>query len=141
MREGAPYNCGMAHLTTLFLVDGDSGAMRGLRMRLALEHDLQVVGEAHRDDDVAAMAGALAPDVVVVDIDRPGAGETAVACVRTLAVSHAVVVLSLHDDRAVASAMRASGAWAFVGKHEGVGRLLAASRSVGRSAERAPPMA
>jgi DNA-binding NarL/FixJ family response regulator len=130
----------MDHITTLLLVDGDSGALRGLRMRLALEPDLRVVGEARWEDDLAAIAAALAPDVVVLDLDRPRSGATAPGCIRALAADHRVVAISLHDDRATAAAMHADGVAAFVGKHEGVAHLLAAIRSSAGGAERAPPM-
>ena len=45
---------------------------RGLQMRLALESDLQVVGEAASGAEALAVVRALQPDVVLMDIEMPG---------------------------------------------------------------------
>jgi len=54
------------------LVDDEPLALEGLRTRLALERDIEIVGEAH--DGLAAVEaiGRLLPDLVFLDIQMPG---------------------------------------------------------------------
>ena len=48
----------------LLLVDDQPAVRRGLRMRFALEPDLEVVGEAGGVAEAISLARALHPDVV-----------------------------------------------------------------------------
>ncbi len=55
------------------LIAEDQAMVRGaLRALLAMEDDIQVVGEAARADDVLAAAITSKPDVALVDIEMPG---------------------------------------------------------------------
>ena len=56
----------------VLLVDDQPTVLQGLRMRLGLEPDLVVVGEA--DDGQAAidLVSARSPDVIVLDLEMPG---------------------------------------------------------------------
>lgn len=102
----------------VFLAD-DRGAVRqGLRMRLALEPDMEVVGEAS-DGRLESPVAALGPDVVVMDVAMPVVdGIEATATLRLRAPRVAVVILTLHDDAATRDRAYAAGAAAFVAKHE-----------------------
>src|SRR5438309_6834323 len=51
----------------------DQAMVRGaLRALLAMEEDIQVVGEVARADEVVAAAMAHRPDVALMDIEMPG---------------------------------------------------------------------
>lgn len=116
-------------MITILLVDDQQTVRQGLRMRLALEPDVMVVGEA--DDGAAALdlAHSLQPDVVIMDVALPGMdGLTATAQLRTLAPRSAVVVLSLYDDAETRERAFTCGAVAFVGKHETAETLPSAIR-------------
>ena len=55
------------------LIAEDQAMVRGaLRALLAMEDDIQVVGEVARADEVVAAALANRPDVALVDIEMPG---------------------------------------------------------------------
>jgi len=55
------------------LIAEDQAMVRGaLRALLAMEDDIQVVGEVARADEVVAAALASRPDVALVDIEMPG---------------------------------------------------------------------
>lgn len=55
------------------LIAEDQAMVRGaLRALLAMEDDIQVVGEAARADELLAVATASKPDVALVDIEMPG---------------------------------------------------------------------
>ena len=56
----------------LLLVDDQQGVRQGLRMRLTLEPDITVVGEANTGEQVLALVQSLAPDIVLMDVEMPG---------------------------------------------------------------------
>jgi DNA-binding NarL/FixJ family response regulator len=114
----------------LLLVDDLACVRQGLRMRLGLEPDLQVVGEAGDGAEALALASSLRPDVVVMDVEMPGMdGLAATAALQKSAPRCAVVTLSLHDDIATRLRAHLAGSRAFVAKHQPVDQLLAAIRS------------
>ena len=117
-------------MTTVLLVDDQVSVRRGLRMRLALEPDLSIVGEAPDGATAIQLVAALRPDVVLMDIEMPGMdGITAAAALRAVAPECAVVMLSLHGDRATRARAEAAGAVAFVEKQAAEPVLLTAIRA------------
>jgi DNA-binding NarL/FixJ family response regulator len=119
-------------MPTLLLVDDDPRLRRGLRMRLELEPDLVVVGEANDGVEAVRQAVATTPDVVVMDVEMPAMdGIAAIAALRARAPRSAIVVLSIHDDANTRERALAAGASAFVAKHEADGVLLSAIRDAG----------
>lgn len=115
----------------LLLVDYQQAVRRGLKMRLALEEDLEVVGEAGDATEAIPLARALHPDVIVMDVEMPGeSGIEATERLRSAAPQSAVVIFTLRDDAATQEQARAVGAAAFVAKHRAEETLLAAIRGV-----------
>jgi DNA-binding NarL/FixJ family response regulator len=113
----------------VLLVDDEPSILRGLRMRLALEPDIAVVGEATTATAVN-LADRLDPDVVLMDVNMPVMdGISATRELATRAPRAAVVILSMHDDRGTRDSALAAGAVAFVAKQQKECDLLAAIRS------------
>ena len=113
----------------LLLVDDQPAVRRGLRMRFALEPDLEVVGEAGGVAEAISLARALHPDVVLTDVEMPGvSGIAAIATLRRVAPHSTVVIFTLYDDAAMRARAREAGAAAFVAKHQTEETLLAAIR-------------
>ena len=56
----------------ILLVDDQSSVRRGLAMRLQLEPDITVIGEAEDGNAAVAAAQTLQPDVLVMDYEMPG---------------------------------------------------------------------
>ncbi len=116
------------------IVDPSPAVRQGLQMRLELEPDFEVIGQAGDLESALKIVTDLCPDVVLLDPALPGV-DPAVAT-RELARCRRgsrVVVLSLGDDAPTRQALLASGAAAFVGKHEDPSRLLGTIRKVGGS--------
>jgi DNA-binding NarL/FixJ family response regulator len=115
----------------LVLVDDRAAVRRGLRMRLALEPDLEIVGEADRGPAALPLVAALQPHVVLMDVEMPG-GDGIVATQQLLAEvpGVAVVMLSLYDDPATVSRSLHAGAAAFVPKHRVDDLLLPTIRRI-----------
>ncbi|HEY8914487.1 response regulator transcription factor [Lacisediminihabitans sp.] len=118
------------------LVDDQSLFRAGIRMLVASQPDLEVVGEAGNGHEAVAMAAATRPDVVLMDIRMPVMDGIA-ATTAILAAAGArggsaprIIVLTTFDlDEAATRAIR-GGASGFVLKDADPEFLLAAIRTV-----------
>jgi DNA-binding NarL/FixJ family response regulator len=120
----------------LLVLDSQPAVRRGLKMRLGLEEDLEVVGEAGKAEEAIPLARALHPDVVLMDVEIHGmSGLEAIERLRAAVPHVAVVIFTLRDDAATRERARASGAAAFVAKHRTEEVLLAAIRGATRGRE------
>jgi DNA-binding NarL/FixJ family response regulator len=122
----------------ILLVDDQRSVRRGLAMRLQLEPDITVVGEA--DDGVSALSAAsvLRPDVLVMDYEMPGMdGIEATRKLNEMGSRSRVVMLSIHDNPFVKQEAARAGVDAFVAKHQPSEALLAAIRDAAAMKEEA----
>lgn len=93
-------------------------------MRLGVETDIEVVGEAP-DGRVSDLVALLLPDVVLMDVAMPEVdGIEAASALGAAYPGVAVVMLSLYDDAETRGRAAASGAAGFVAKHEPEGTLV-----------------
>ena len=53
----------------ILIVDGQPSVREAIRMRLAVESDVAVIGEAPDGKTALAMAMAVCPDVVLMDVE------------------------------------------------------------------------
>lgn len=118
----------------VLIADEQAEVRLGLRMRLAIEPDVTVVGEAGSVEKTLALARTLDPDVIVVDIGMRGAdGVNLIKHLRATTPTASVVVLTLHDDQDTRTRASEAGAWAFLEKHGSAADLMGAIRQVGPS--------
>ena len=113
----------------VLIVDDQPAVRRGLKMRLELEPDVEVIGEAGDGAAAIALATEAQPDIVLMDVEMPGMdGISATRALRAAAPHSAVVVLTLYDDTATRARAKEAGAAAFVAKHRMEEELLAVVR-------------
>lgn len=118
-------------MVRILLVDDQPQVRRGLRMRLSVEPDFEVVGEAADGNAAMNLASTLCPDVVVMDVELPGLDPVTVTKgLSTRELRCAVIILSIHDDTHTQARAYAAGAAAFVSKRESPERLTATIRQV-----------
>lgn len=115
----------------VILVDDQVTIRHGLRMRLMLEPDMLVVGEAGDGREAMSLATLLSPDVILMDIEMPVMdGIAATEAIRASVPHSAVVILSLYGDVVTRTRAQAAGAVAFVEKRGTTQELLMAIRQV-----------
>jgi len=116
----------------VLLVDDQSGVRRGLRMRLELESDIKVVGEAEDGPSALEALEAVGPCVIVLDYEMEGMnGIEVVDALRGAGKRPVIVMLTIHDNALLKQAAVLAGCRDFVAKHEPSERLLAAIRRAG----------
>jgi DNA-binding NarL/FixJ family response regulator len=113
------------------IVDDHAAFREGLRALLEAAGDIEVADEAATGEQALALAPAVQPDVVLLDLAMPGMGGIATTERLIRAMPHIrVLVLSMaDDDDSVFAAMRA-GARGYVLKGARKAELLRAVRAV-----------
>ena len=113
----------------VLIVDDQQAVRRGLYIRLSLEPEVEIIGEAREGAEAISLAGSLQPDMVLMDARMPGMdGIEATAALRAVARESAVVILSLDDDAKTRTRAKEAGAVAFVAKGRMEEELLAVVR-------------
>ncbi|MFC4769994.1 response regulator [Effusibacillus consociatus] len=83
------------------LADDHTLFRQGLRRIFELEDDFKIIGEATDGEQAIKMAGALSPDVILMDINMPEkSGVEATKLVKETHPGVKVLILSIHDDEA-----------------------------------------
>lgn len=115
----------------VLIVDGQAEVRRGLRMRLAIEPDITVVGETGSVEEAIGLAQALTPDAVVIDVEsREPDGADIIHRLREASPAAAIVVLTLYGDEDERARAHESGAEAFMEKYGGAADLLQTIRQI-----------
>jgi DNA-binding NarL/FixJ family response regulator len=118
---------------TVLIVDDHVFYREGVKTLLATRpDDVTVVGEAATGEEAVRLAASVRPEVVLMDLNMPGAG--GLAATARLTAAHpatAVLVLTMLDDDSVLPAIRA-GARGYLLKDAGVDDLVRAITAVHR---------
>ena len=118
---------------TVLLADDHSIVREGFRAMLELETDLHVVGEAQEGRKAVALAKALRPDVVLMDIAMPQLN--GLEATRQILKEHPgtkILILSAHSEDAYVQSAIASGASGFVLKQTSAHDVCRAIREVAK---------
>ena len=86
-------------MITVLVVDDHAVFREGVRALLARVAEIEVVGEAATTDDAIQAATSLEPDVILMDLNIPGAGgEAATAAILAARPQTAVLMLTMYTD-------------------------------------------
>src|ERR1700733_3781672 len=100
--------------TTVVLADDHTVIRAGLRALLEAENDLRVIGEAADAAAAARLVEDRRPDVLVLDLNMPGAEPRVdLPRLRAMAPATAIVVLTMQSDPRVARDLLRAGAAGF----------------------------
>ncbi|MEV4938827.1 response regulator transcription factor [Streptomyces zaomyceticus] len=114
------------------LLAEDQGMMRGaLALLLGMEHDMEVVAQVGRGDEIVDAALLSRPDVALLDIELPGrSGLDAAADLRTGAPDCRVLILTTFGRPGYLRRAMEAGAAGFLVKDGPVEELAASIRQV-----------
>ncbi len=122
----------MAHTNCIrvMLVDDHAVVRSGLGAFLSVMPDLELIGEAENGDEAVVRCGLLKPDVVLMDLMRPGTdGVTATRLIHEKYPNvHVIALTSFQEDRLIRRALDA-GATGYLMKNVSARELAAAIRS------------
>jgi NarL family two-component system response regulator LiaR len=104
--------CRLSETIRVLIADDHAVVRQGLRTFLEVQDDIEVVGEASDGAEAVSMAGAMAPDIVVMDLVMPRLdGIEAIRQIQAGSSGAKVIVLtSFADDQKVFAAVRAGAA-------------------------------
>lgn len=120
-------------MISLLLAEDHAVVRSGLKMLLAAEEDMQVVGEASTGREAVQLAREKQPDVVVMDISMPELnGLEAARQLQRECPGVRVLMLTMHDSEEYFFQALEAGALGYVPKSAAEAEVLAAIRSVYR---------
>jgi DNA-binding NarL/FixJ family response regulator len=107
-------------MLNLLLVDDQGYVREGLRMRLSLVPGINIVGEASDGMTAVKMALELKPDLIIMDIEMNSSSLDGVAATQAIKASLpqvAIIILTIHDDKAQRETALEAGADLFLAKN------------------------
>ncbi|MHB8381545.1 MAG: response regulator [Candidatus Binataceae bacterium] len=101
-------------------------------LRLVLEREFEIVGEASSGEAVIQLAERLHPHVIVLDLQMPGLGglEAAHRLARECPASKVLVLSQYEDEEYVIEALGEAGAAGYLVKTDAAAELISAVRAV-----------
>jgi DNA-binding NarL/FixJ family response regulator len=118
--------------TIRVLIADDHPLVRcGIRETLRAADDIALVGEASRGDEAQRLCQELQPDVLLLDLQMPGATATeTIKYVQEACRATRVIILTAYDDEVYVRGMAALGVAGYMLKDEVADAMLGAIRSV-----------
>ena len=104
----------MADLIRVAIVDDHSLLRRGLREALSEQGDFEIVGEGATADEAVEIASRVASDIMIMDVNMPGDGISAVSRVNAIPNPPKILVLSVFDNMKNVRSAMANGAYGYV---------------------------
>jgi PAS domain S-box-containing protein len=120
----SPENDACSTPIRVLLVDDHTVVRQGLRSLMQSYPDVLVVGEAGNGVEAVAMADALLPDAVIMDVNMPKMnGVEATSQIKARHPSMVVIGFSMHDDSRYEQGMKTAGAAGYITKDSMSDRL------------------
>jgi two-component system, NarL family, nitrate/nitrite response regulator NarL len=104
----------MADLIRVALVDDHPLLRRGLRETLKEQGDFKVVGEGATADQAVELATRVTSDIMILDVNMPGDGISAVERINAVPNPPKILVLSVFDNMSNVRSAMANGAYGYV---------------------------
>ena len=115
----------------VLVVDDQELFRRGLTMLLAVEDDIEVVGEASDGAAAVELATATVPDVILMDVRMPkGSGIEACVAIKEVAPSAKIIMLTVSDEEGDLYDAVKSGASGYLLKDSSIDEVAQAIRVV-----------
>ena len=126
-------NCGENVMISILIADDHEVVRRGLRMTLAAEEDMQLVGEASNGLEAVALVRELQPDVLLLDIQMPQMDGIEAARLISAETPHTQILMltSFGSDARLYQALR-TGVTGYLLKDTSGDQLVAAIRGAAR---------
>jgi DNA-binding NarL/FixJ family response regulator len=87
-------------IRTLLIADDHQVVIEGIKGLFAARPDIRIAGEAGTGAQAVALAEALKPDVVIMDISMPGMnGVEATIAIRQAAPASDIIIYTMHSDQ------------------------------------------
>jgi DNA-binding NarL/FixJ family response regulator len=130
----------MDHAIRIVIAEDQTTVRRGVALLLAMEPDMEVVGQACNGVEAVDLALLLRPDVILMDLHMPVKGGVAATreITRVLPSTQVLVLTTLDDDETVFEAVRA-GAHAYLLKDAAEDELLETVRALRRGESHLTP--
>ncbi len=130
----------MRRVITVLLADDHAVLREATAELIKNQPDMEVVGQAGTGEETIALAEALKPDVIVMDIAMPRRnGLEATQQIVARCPKTRVLVLSAHQDAEYVIPLLKAGALSYLPKTVGLNELLDAIRSTYRGESVLPP--
>jgi DNA-binding NarL/FixJ family response regulator len=127
----------MSASTRILIVDDHECVREGLRLLLAEEPGLQIVGEAASGEEAVELSRALHPDLVLMDLMMPGIGGIeAIRRLRQATPRPQVLVLTSYSSEMNVNEALEAGASGYLLKDVLKGHLL---QAIAEAREAEPP--
>ena len=117
----------------VYLIDDHALVRTGMKMILAGEVDIEVVGDADNGEDALRQIRSLKPDVVLCDLHLPGlSGLEITERITRGDLEAKVIIVSVLEDGPLPKRLLEAGACGYIGKAGDASELLRAVREVAR---------
>ena len=117
----------------VYLIDDHALVRTGMKMILAGEVDIEVVGDADNGEDALRQIRSLKPDVVLCDLHLPGlSGLEITERITRGDLETKVIIVSVLEDGPLPKRLLEAGACGYIGKAGDAMELLRAVREVAR---------
>ncbi|MGA7615268.1 MAG: response regulator transcription factor [Thermoanaerobaculia bacterium] len=118
-------------MTRVFLIEDHNSVREGLKLLLATEHDMQVVGDADNIFTALPLLPQSRPELVLLDLSLPGSSPVhSVERIRESVPSARILVLTRHREYGYLQQMLESGVEGYALKQSPPDELFLAIRTV-----------